>query len=73
MTALLEKAVHTIHKLPDEDQDAIAALIFEEIDSEKKWDQLFSSSQTEMTKLATIAISEYKAEKTKSLDIDRDL
>jgi predicted transcriptional regulator len=73
MTALLEKAVHTIHKLPDEDQDAIAALIFEEIDSEKKWDQLFSSSQAHLAKMASVAIAEYKAGRTKTLDIDRDL
>lgn len=73
MTALLEKAFSKIKTLAPEEQDTLAALIFEEMDSEKKWDKLFASSQDQLTELAKQAISEYKTGKTKTLDPDRDL
>jgi hypothetical protein len=73
MTALLEKAMNQINALPPEEQDAVASLILEEIESEKKWDTLFARSQEPLAQLAQEAIAEYKAGKTKPLDLDRDL
>jgi hypothetical protein len=49
--------------LPPEEQDAVASLILEEIESEKHWDELFAGSQGQLTQLAEQAISEYKAGK----------
>ena len=73
MTALLEKAMSQINALPPEEQDAVASLILEEIESEKKWDDLFAGSQGQLAQLAKEAIAEYKAGKTKPLDPERDL
>jgi hypothetical protein len=73
MTVLLEKAVHKINELPVKDQDAIASLILDEIEAERKWDQLFSSSQKELSKMASEAIIESCSGKTTPLDPDRDL
>ena len=73
MTALLEKAMNQVNALPPEEQDAVASLILEEIESEKHWDELFAGSQGPLARLAEQAISEYKAGKTKSLDPERDL
>ena len=73
MTALLEKAMNQINALPPEEQDAVASLILEEIESEKRWDELFAGSQGQLAHLAEQAISEYKAGKTKPLDPERDL
>ncbi|HEY0257126.1 MAG TPA: hypothetical protein VGC39_06770 [Candidatus Methylacidiphilales bacterium] len=62
-----------VNALPPEEQDAVAALILEEIESEKRWDDLFASSQGKSARLAEQAIAEYKAGKTKPLDPERDL
>ncbi len=73
MTALLAKAMNQINALPPEEQDAVASLILEEIESEKQWDKLFAGSQGQLAQLAGEAIAEYKAGKTKPLDPERDL
>ena len=73
MTVLLEKAFSQIKTLAPEEQDALAALIFEEMESEKKWDQVFNASQDQLSQLAKQAVADYKAGKTKTLDPDRDL
>jgi len=52
MTALLEKAMKQINALPPEEQDAVVTLILEELESEKRWDQLFAGSQPQLAKLA---------------------
>ena len=73
MTALLEKAINRINALPPEEQDAVASLILEEIESEKRWDELFAGSQEQLAQIAGQAIADYKAGKTKPLDPERDL
>ncbi len=73
MTALLEKAMNHVNALPPEEQDAVAAIILEEIESEKRWDELFAGSQGQLAQLAGEAIAEYQAGKTKTLDPERDL
>ncbi|NET34213.1 MAG: hypothetical protein F6K19_19685 [Cyanothece sp. SIO1E1] len=45
MTELLQRAIAEITKLSDEQQDAIATLIIEELEDEAKWDATFSNSQ----------------------------
>lgn len=44
MTALLQRAIAETSKLSDEQQDAIASLILEELEDEAKWDAKFSNS-----------------------------
>ena len=52
MTTLLEKALAEVTKLAPEAQDAIAALILEELDDEQRWDTTFAATQLQLTKLA---------------------
>jgi hypothetical protein len=73
MTALLEKAMNKVNALPPEEQDAVAFLILEEIESEKRWDALFAGSQGQLGMLAEKAIAAYQAGKTTPLDPERDL
>jgi len=62
-----------VDALPPEEQDAVASLILEEIESEKRWDDVFAGSQEQLAQLAGQAIAEYKAGKTQPLDPERDL
>jgi hypothetical protein len=73
VTALLQSVIDRVEALPPEEQDAVASLILEEIESEKRWDELFAGSQDQLSQLAGQAIAEYKAGKTKTLDPERDL
>ncbi len=65
--------MNQVKRLTPEEQDVMAALILEEIESEKRWDELFAGSQGQLARLAEQAITEYKAGKTKPLDPERDL
>ena len=67
MTQLLEKALSEVAKLPPSEQDAVAAIVLEEIASEQKWHELFARSQDVLTKLAGEALVEHRAGKTKPL------
>lgn len=42
MTRLMEKAFEKARELPEDEQDAIASIILQEIESEHRWDELFS-------------------------------
>lgn len=43
MTSLLQQAIEEVQKLPDGEQDAIAAIILEELAGEERWQQAFAS------------------------------
>lgn len=68
MTHLLRKAVAKAEELPESYQDAIAALILEELEDEARWDAAFARSQGVLSKLAAEAMEEDRAGKTQELD-----
>ncbi|MEQ8996511.1 MAG: hypothetical protein RID53_08405 [Coleofasciculus sp. B1-GNL1-01] len=68
MTKLLEQAIEKVKTLPETDQDAIAALILEELEDETRWDQTFYQSQHALAQLAEAALAEDRAGKTQELD-----
>jgi len=67
MTQLLEKALNEVAKLPPSEQDALAAILLEELASEKKWSELFAQSQDVLAKLAEEALAEHRAGKSTPL------
>lgn len=67
MTKLLEKALEEVAKLPATEQDAVATILLEELASEQRWAKSFAKSQDTLARLATEAIAEYKAGRTKPL------
>ena len=67
MTKLLEKALHEVAKLPESEQDAVAAILLEELASEHRWAESFGKSQKQLAKLAAEALAEYNAGRTKPL------
>ena len=70
MTELLEQAVEKAKNLPDSEQDAIAAMILEELEDETKWEKRFSVSKDSLAKLASEAMEEDRREETEELDPD---
>lgn len=71
MTELLEQAIAEIKKRSADEQDAIAALILEEIEEEARWDEAFKKSQDALARLAADALAEDQAGKTRELDPDK--
>jgi len=65
MTKLLERAISEISKLPEEEQDALASVILEEMVAEKQWTQVFADSQDLLAKMAEEAEKEYQAGETR--------
>ncbi len=68
MTELLEKAIARLKTLSPNEQDAIAAMIMEELEEEIQWDASFARSQDTLAQLAAEAMVEYRAGKTQELD-----
>jgi hypothetical protein len=52
MAQRLENAISEARKLPDLAQDAIAALILEQMADDRAWDESFVRSQDKLAKLA---------------------
>jgi hypothetical protein len=70
MTALLEQALAEVHKLPPDQQDAIASLILEELDDEEKWNRAFAQSQDALARLTDKVRAEKRAGKVKPIGFD---
>jgi hypothetical protein len=68
MTKLLEEAFAEAAKLSMQEQDALAAVILEELASERRWDQAFADSADLLAQLADQALAEHRAGKTHVLD-----
>lgn len=70
MTDMLQRALARVQQLPEEQQDALAALILEEIEDEARWDVAFARSPEILERLAAEAEEEDRQGKTKELDPD---
>ena len=68
MTELLERAIAKLKTLSASEQDALASMILEELEDERRWDRSFSCSPDALAKLAATAMVEYHAGKTQELD-----
>jgi hypothetical protein len=58
MNALLEKALAEVARLPEEEQEVIAALILDEIGAERGWDERFAKTQDQLGALVRSARAE---------------
>ncbi len=65
MTKLLERAISEISKLPEEEQDALASVILEEMIAEKRWSEMFADSQDLLVAMAEEAEKDYEAGETR--------
>jgi hypothetical protein len=70
MTKLLEKAFAEAAKLPEPEQDRIAASLLQELADDAKWDAAFAASASQLERLAAEALEEYEAGRTEELGFD---
>ena len=70
MTEQLARVVERVSGMTAEEQDAVAALILEELASEERWDRLFGASPDTLQRLAEEALAEDRAGKTVPLNPD---
>ena len=69
MTELLKKAFAEAAKLPPEDQDALAAALLDDLESERAWERpLGPTDAGDLERLASEALDEYHSGKTTPLD-----
>jgi hypothetical protein len=60
-------------QLPEHEQEAIASIILREIESEQRWDELFSRPESAelLSRLADEALAERRAGRTRKPDVDQ--
>ncbi len=68
MTQALSAAVATAAQLPEEEQDALAAILLEEMESEERWSSLFADSQNLLERMANEAIQDFQAGRVQPID-----
>jgi hypothetical protein len=69
MTHLLETALSEMAKLPETEQNALAAILLREIASEQKWSESFAKSQDILAELAEEAAAEHDAGRTEPFQL----
>jgi hypothetical protein len=68
MTTALQNAFAVASALPEAQQETLAAILLEEIASEKQWQESFEKSQDVLASMAEEAIAEYRRGETRDLD-----
>jgi len=71
MEKLLEKAVSEASKLPESEQQALGVWLLAEIESERRWSDLFERPGTVMERMADEALNEHARGLTTPLDPDQ--
>jgi hypothetical protein len=68
---LLEQALTEVNKLSEAEQDAIAALILEELADEQRWQAAFARSQEQLGRLAAKAREDIRASRVQDGGFDQ--
>jgi len=71
MTELLKKAFDEASRLRDQEQDAIARWLLEELVTEGRWSQTFAQSPDALERLAGEALKEHRNGRSQPLDPDQ--
>lgn len=72
MSQLMEQAIQKARELPERDQEAIASIILQEIESEHQWEELFARPESAklLSRLADEALAEARAGRARKLDVN---
>jgi hypothetical protein len=68
MGELLQRAVAEASKVPEAEQEAVGAWLLAELESERRWDDLFAGSRDMLLEMAADAIREDEAGLTEPLN-----
>ena len=68
MTQALSTAVATAAQLPEEEQDALVAILLEEMESKERWSALFADSPNLLERMANEAIQDFQAGRVQPID-----
>ena len=71
MTELLRKAFEEASKLPPGEQDALASVLLDQLQDERRWDRTLEETHEKLTGLADAALAEHRAGNTQPLDPDK--
>ena len=73
MSQLMEQAIEKARQLPEEDQEAIASIILQEIESEQRWGELFARPESAdlLSRMADEALAEARAGRARKLDVNQ--
>ena len=71
VTSALQRAFDEASKLPEREQDFIAALVMEGIESERRWDDAFANSQDVLERLDDEAQAHIDAGRLTPIDPER--
>jgi hypothetical protein len=67
MNKILERAIAEAARLPEDEQEAIACLMLEEIAAERGWDERFARSESKLAELARRAKTQHATGQTTPL------
>jgi hypothetical protein len=72
MTKLAAEAWEKLQQLDDAEQDYIARKVLDEIESERRWDELFATKESQdlLAEMGEKAMREHLAGRTRRLDPD---
>ena len=72
MSELIEQVIQKIKQLPEQDQESIASIILQEIESEHRWDKLFGRPESAdiLSRMADKALAEVRAGRATPLDVN---
>jgi hypothetical protein len=68
MTKLLEQAFEKARRLSPEEQDALGAILLEEMADEARWAKKFAETRDLIDSLAEEALDEFRAGRTEPMD-----
>jgi methylase of polypeptide subunit release factors len=70
MTNLLDEAYAAAKELPEEEQEAIGAVLLAEMDADRRWEELLSQPSDVIERMADKALENHRLGKTLPLDPD---
>jgi hypothetical protein len=71
MSQLMEQAIEKVRQLPEQDQESIASIILQEIESDHRWEELFARPESAdlLSRMADEAMAEARAGHARKLDV----
>jgi methylase of polypeptide subunit release factors len=66
MSKLLDEAYAAAKELPEDEQEALGALLLAETDADRRWDELFAQPSEVIERMADRAVEEFRQGRTRS-------